>query len=61
MERQTPTHVVSDHDLHYLRRSMSIAFYFFLVRTESECCNHIYHFHKGSLAYSVGHFTLNTV
>ena len=26
MERQTPTHVVSDQDLHYLQRSMGISF-----------------------------------
>ena len=26
MERQTPTHVVSDQDLYYLHRSMSIYF-----------------------------------
>ena len=26
------------------------------MRTESECYNHIYHFHKGSLADLIGHF-----
>ena len=26
MERQTPTHVVSDQNLHYLHRSMGISF-----------------------------------
>ena len=26
MERQIPTHAVSDQDLHYLRRSMRISF-----------------------------------
>ena len=36
------------------------SFSFSLVRTESECYNYIYHFHKGSLADWIGHF-LNTV
>ena len=36
------------------------SFSFSLVRTESECYDYIYQFHKGSLADLIGHF-LNTV
>ena len=36
-------------------------FSFSLVRTESECNNHIYHFHKGILADLIGHFIPKSV
>ena len=31
------------------------------MRTESECNNHIYHFHKESLADLIGHFIPESV